>query len=335
MYLSGMKPEDDLRVVLAPEYTGLHIGELLEAVFPEDEDAQSYVEEMLDVRENPDLPDIYDVLLDAFEEWRSGRCVLKLGTKAGSEVEPTDEVLRHLIPPCSGGHSDHPALHLTMRQEYPALDHIVQREYWADRAELVEWLQSLTLLYFLDKHEFKLPAAPASETDRRLMPVAEVLQRKQLIATCEDAEHFEITPHGRDLIGNQIAETESYIDRFDVFKDVDYDVDTGSVQFGNGRGEDLRVQVFIAEGLDPVRAVFLLRLYDGTLDEFVSSWPRLIHETTFYDGILEPVMDHERVDDRLIGSTIESGYAHVEERDEDARETRSRREILERVRGRA
>jgi hypothetical protein len=33
----------------------------------------------------------------------------------------------------------------------------------------------------------------------------------------------------------------------------------------------LRVQIFIAEGLDPVRTVFLLRLYDGTLDEFAST----------------------------------------------------------------
>ena len=332
VYLSGMKPEDDLRVVLPPEYARLRIGELLEAVFPEDEDAQSHVEDMLDVRGNPDLPDIYGVLLDVFDEWRIGRCVLKLGTEAGSEVEPADNVARHLIPPCNGGHSDHPVLHLTMQQEYPALDHVVERGYWEDRTELLEWLQSLTLLYFMDKHEFKLPATPASETDRRLMPIAEVLQKKHLIAASEETGHFAITQDGRQLIGNQMAETESYIDRFDIFNDVDYDIDAASVEFGSGRGEDLRVQVFIAEGLEPVRTVFLLRLYDDSLDEYVSSWPRLIYETTFYDGILEPVMDQEAVEDHLVGWIIESGYAYIDEKEEAARDTRSRQEILERVR---
>ena len=87
----------------------------------------------------------------------------------------------------------------------------------------------------------------------------------------DEPDPLVITPAGRRFIGALLSETEACIDRFDVFKDVLWDSDTGSAEFDTGYGEDLRVQIFIAEGLDPARTVFLLRLYDGTLDEFAST----------------------------------------------------------------
>ena len=58
-----------------------------------------------------------------------------------------------------------------------------------------------------------------------------------------------------------VVEAESYIDRFDLFSDTLLEPDE-EVEFGTGVGEDLRVQVYGSEGVDPVRAVFLLLLYD-------------------------------------------------------------------------
>ena len=335
VYLRGMRSEDALQTLLPPEYTGLCISELLESVFPDDEEGQSYVEDTFDLRENPDLLDIYDTLLDVFEDWRMGRCALTFSEVHGSKVELSDPVVEHfgMRRPAEQEEPGYPILDLVMEQEFPALDHAVEKGYWEDKEKLLEWLQSLTLLYFLDKHEFQLSDTPTTEIDQQLLPIAEVLEGRQIIVPTEETGHFDITEPGRQFIGNLIAETESYIDRFDVFKDVAYDIDAGTVEFDTGYGEDLRVQVFIDEGLDPVRVVFLLSLYDGTLDEFISSWRQLIHDVKFYDEILEPVMNHHQIHEELISWIIEGGYAYIEEREEEERENFSHREILERVRG--
>ena len=224
---------------------------------------------------------------------------------------------------------------MTIEQEYRALDYAVERGCWESREKLLEWLQSLTLLYFLDKHRYPLSAAPTAEVDPRLAKIAEVLSAQGIIAASAETEEtdvFDITEIGRRSIGSTLAETESHIARFDVFQDVAYDREAGVVEFDTGRGEDLRVQVYVAEGLDPLRVVFLLRLYDGSFDEHHPGWPELIHTTKFYEEILEPVVNHCQVEESVLGWIIESGYAYLEEREDTAREQRSRTEILQRLR---
>jgi hypothetical protein len=339
--LGDMRPEDALRVILPPEQAGLRVWELLDSTFSGDPESRSRVEETFDLRDNPDLPEIYAALLHVFDSRRMGRCVLDCFANRRTRVADSALVVDHLDARRTGEGDGpaHPVLDLVIEQKYHALDYAVAQGYWDSSADLLEWLRPLTLLYFLDKHEFRLPAAPAEENDQDLLAIAGTLQAKGLIAplegtgeeTGEETGTFAITELGRRTIGSMMAETESYIDRFDVFKDTAYDADAESVEFDKGRGEDLRVQIFIAEGLDPVRVVFLLRLYDGTLDEFAGSWPRLVHNADFFEGILEPVVDRDSVDEALIDRIIESGYAYVEEREEAARELRSQREILERM----
>ncbi len=128
-----------------------------------------------------------------------------------------------------------------------------------------------------------------------------------------------------------IAETESYIDYFDVFKAVRYDADAQTIDFDVPGGEDLRAQVFEEEGLDAIRVVFLLRLYDGTLDAYADCWRERIHTERLFNDILRPVLDHQRADDALLGSIIESGFAHNEERAEQARERRAGEDAVRRA----
>ena len=324
-----------MEVVLPAEYAGLRIGELLEAVFSENEEGRAHLEELFDLRENPDLPEIYGALLEVLSRWRLGDYCLKISLDEDTAVELSDPTVGLLQPPGpqGSGHPSYPVLSLEMEREFPTLDHAVQEGYWEDKATLMGWLQSLTLLYFLDKHKFKLSPNPLTETARRTLTLAEDLVEGRIILPSEETGCFQITENGRRFLGSQIAETESYIDRYDLFKDVVYDEDGGTVEFGSGRGEDLRVQIYINEGLDPVRTVFLLRLYDGSLDEFTGTWQGRIHEESFYNEILEPVMEHHRVEDDLIGQIIESGFAHLEEERERQRENRSNQQILETVRG--
>jgi hypothetical protein len=329
-----MRPEDALEVVLPAEYAGLRIGELLEAVFSEDEEGRSHLEEMFNLRENPDLPEIYGVLLEVLSRWRLGDYSLKISLDEDTVVELSDRTTSLLRPPepQGSGHPSYPVLNLEMQRAFPTLDHAVQEGYWEDKTALMGWLQSVTLLYFLDKHEFKLSPNPLTQTARRLLTLAEDVVEGRVILPSGETGYFRITESGRRVLGSQIAETESYIDRYELFKDVIYDEEGGGVEFGTGRGDDLRVQVYVHEGLDPFRTVFLLRLYDGSLDEFTDTWQARIHDESFYNEILEPVIDNHRVENDLIGQIIESGFAHLAEEKEEQRENRSNQQILEMVR---
>ena len=335
--LRGMKPEDSLQIVLPSDYAQLGVWDLLESVFPVEEPRQAEVEAKFDLRENPDLPEIFDVLLDAFAQWRLGYCTLNVSTEDGTPLDPSDLSQKYLKLLQRKEERDLacPVLHLIIEQEYRAIDYAVRQGYWETREELLEWLQALTLLYFLDKHEVEIPAVATAHGDESLLTIASVLSRDNLALPSVETGMVRVTESGRQFIGNLLAETESYIDRYDLFKDVAYDHHAESVEFDTGSGEDLRVQIFEAEGLDPIRAVFLLRLYDGTLDKFLSNWQQLILDTDFFDEILQPAVNHDRVEDGAIGRVIESGYALIEEREEADREIRSRQATLERFRSRA
>ena len=336
--LSGMPPDAVLEIALPGDYARLSLGQLLDAVFPEDEADQLAVEGMLDVAENPDLPDIYDCFLPVIDQYRSGLCYLKLTAGAGRAVELSD-IAADLLQPAPAdsptGSVDNPAhlgLELTIEPEYLPLDYAIAQGYADSEEELLAWLQSCTLLYFLDKHEYRLPPlAEISESSPLQSIAAGLFDRGFLASGCETGPP-QITPEGRRFIGALLAETEGYIDRFDVFKDALWDEDTDSAEFDTGYGEDLRVQVFITEGLDPVRTVFLLRLYDGTLDEFVATWPQFIGDSTFFNQILEPLVNRSQLPEELLREIVEEGYAYLEEQAEAVREERSQSQIARRLR---
>ena len=342
--LAGLPPDADLQLTLPGDYARVSLGQLLETVFPADEAARQAVEDKLDVGENPDLPDIYDCFLPVIDQHRRGLCSLKLTTGLeGSDSIPAqlfDLVSRHWQPPTAGSGDNPPCsrLALTIEPEYRALDYAVAQGYWESSAELLAWLQTHTLLYFLDKHEYRLPAPVDAGRGAALSDTVENLCHRNLLHAAEDtgAEDtgvYRITPAGRQFIGALLAETESYIDRFDEFKDVFWDEETGAAEFATGYGDDLRVPVFIAEGLDPVRTVFLLRLYDGGLDRFAATWPELIGDAGFFNRILEPVVNRAPAPEELLPAIIEDGYAYTEARDESDRESQVQARIARQVAG--
>ena len=331
-----MKPEDSLQIMLPSDYAQLGVWDLLESVFPAEGPRQAEVEAKLDIRENPDLPEIFGVLLDAFAQWSLGYCSLYVSTDDNIRLDSSDSSQKYLKQLQRKGEQNSTCLvlHLTIEQEYLALDYAVRQGHWETREELLEWLQVLTLLYFLDKHQSELPLFETADADPSLLTIANVLFRENLALPSVETGAVRVTESGRQLIGRLLSETESYIDRFDLFKDVAYDFRSESVEFNTGTGEDLRIQIFEAEGLDPIRAMFLLRLYDGSFDEFVPDWPRLILNADFFDAILQPAVHHDRVEVGAIGRVIEIGYALIEEGEEAARELRSQKATLERFRSR-
>jgi hypothetical protein len=136
------------------------------------------------------------------------------------------------------------------------------------------------------------------------------------------------------MIRALLAETEALIDSFGLFKDARWNEDRQEAEFDSRRRADLRVEAIIAEGLDPVRAVFLLRLYDGTLDPYADQWKRLVSDAACFDRILEPVVNRALPPppDEVLAAIMEEGYSLLEDRAEAAADrlaqSRIRRRLL-------
>lgn len=332
--LGEMALEDAFSVTLPSSYGRLRVAEFIDQVFPPTPQSQAMIRRYFDLKANPDLPEMYGSLLEVFSTWRSGRCTLRLFANNGPEIELADDIRRHLLVRQPGAVADRSTalLDLVVEQAYSAMDYAVRKGYAESRRQLLEWLRSHTMLYFMTNHGHLTDAEPASEDDTRLLPIANALCRRGFLTPVRNKEAFALTRQGTQVMAGMMSEAASYVERFDVFKDVLYRSESQSVEFDTGRGDDLRAQVYEAEGLDPVRVVFLLRLYDSTLDDFASEWREAIHDEGFFDEMLTPVVDHATVGDSLLDWIIESGLAYVEEQGEESRRLARDREVLARAR---
>ena len=329
--LGDMDLDDAFRVSLPHSMLRLPMGDLLNRVFPEDETEQTEFVDSLDTQANPDLSEVYDSLLETVEQWRYGYCTLRFFANGGPEIELFRVAANYLSLRKSADTDDqgYAVLDLVWEQTFDVLATIREE---GDAENLMEWMRSSALLYLMDKHGVIPSAAPSGESDAVLAGIIEQLRSRNLIAAPPESNDLEISSQGRIFLGEVIAETESYIDHFDVFNDVLYDLDADLVEFGTGSGQDLRVQVYEAESIDVIRAVFLLRLYDGTLDPHVDSWQEAIQDDEFFNDVLRPVLDHDRVDESLLDWIIDGGYSHNEEQAEQAGDQESETDVVRRMR---
>lgn len=325
--LRDMGADDALDVLLPSRYLGRTLGDMVGEVFPASLEARDSVTDLLDTQANPDLPEIYAALLEAFDQWRRGESALHFYAADGREVLLSESV-KDLVGSGQAQPLDTKSptlLELSVERVYDVFATYAYRG--GDVAELSEWLRGNTLLYFIDKHDAGIEAGG----DDGVSPILGTLGEKGFVVPSDVSGRYVITKEGRQLLGDMIAETESYIDKYDVFKDVSCDLDGQLVEFGTGRGDDLRVQVYDAEGLDPIRTVFLLRMYDGTLDAYAEVWRERIHEDELFTEILLPVLDYDSSD--FLDTIIESGFAYQAEQSESAREDSLRQDALRRMRG--
>ena len=325
-------PDDAVMEVSLPDHVlRLTVGQLLDTAFPEDETDASEIEESFDVAENPDLPEIYEEFLRVTEQFRQGLCRLHIADQLGHAVDFQSPVSSLTPSSESANRAANLPLQLSLTPEYDALSYAREHGYTAGEPDLIQWLQICLAIYYVDKHEAVLPAPDSLAADNPLKPVVEEITRKGLVTYEQEAEQPEITPDGRRFIGSLLSETEGYIDRYDMLQDVVWDEDGETALFGTGHGADLRVEAFIYEGLDPVRAVFLLRLYDGTMDEFAENWTELIGDEEFLNSVLEPVVNRDLTPAELLEEILEQSMALLEADAESAREDSFRDQIARRV----
>ena len=307
--LDGLPHDASLLLEVSPNLADLTVGDMLVEVFCGHEVSPFTDAEL---RENPDLPDLFGQLAGLFERWVQGAATLRLHQPDGEEMDPGAAVEDVLADR---------RISMVIRQTFEVLDWYAANG--GQREELVGWLRRSVLLYAIDKHNL----AVMDEPDSPLHPVALELRAEGVLET-DEAGRFGITGSGRAILGSVLGETEAYIDQYDIFCDVLYDLETQSARFGTGNGEDLRVEVFESEGIDPIRAVFLLRLYDGSLDGHPSGWIDKIVSEDVFDWMLSPVLDRSLLSENDLEWIIEAGFAENEERAEEARRDEARRRAL-------
>ena len=337
--LEGMKREDSLVAELPTEHLEGSLSQLLDRAFPVDDDARQEIADGFDLRANPDLPEIYAVLLAVCEEWREWRCALRV--TAGSREVALDEPVSVLAATSDGL----PQLTLHLEQRYCPLEYAVQHEFWSSRDGLLDWMRSLAALYFIDKHEVPIEAGGDQAYGPAMARALGTLQERGLIGPSVGNEEdsgeegaaptpiLVITPDGRRVIASLLTETESYIDDYDHYQDTLAEPDIETVEFGTGRGVDLRVQAFLADELDPVRTVFLLRLYDGTLDARLRDWEAVMESDEFFEAVLEPVVNRDSVSPEEMERVMDFGHAWLEDRQELERREAADRDLLRRAGG--
>ncbi len=302
----GDMPLEDAFQVEAPYGSDTTLGGLLDATFPLEPLEQRHVKRLLDARANPDLPDVYDALVELLDDWRERRCDLRFYVNHGPELTLDARVGCWLAE--RGGAPR--LLDLVMEQVPTPLEYAVHRGYAADATAILRWLEETAVLFFLRRRpgSARLHTAGNDALDgaiRRLEDQGRVSAHETGV---------EVTPQGERHVEQLLAEAESYAAAYDIFSDVLPGPPAGPHRFGAGRGVDLRVAVYEAEGVDPLRAVFLLRAYDSSLEEAAGDdWTRAATDPDFYRDLLAPVTDREEIDAVALEAVIDDGFAIMEQ----------------------
>ena len=311
--LGEMPIEDAFWIALPEGLSPLPLRELFNRVFPRGASAQSPFRQRLDVNGNPDLPDMYGALVDIFASEELGLCTVDTYRNHGQMLADSTIARQHLTM------SDTPpVLDLVLEQRFSAIDYAVRRGDFADQDEVLAWMRSRVLLYFLDAPDYVLPSDPVDDKDTALLPIAESLVDEGLVERPAEPGPFEITELGQETIHEMTAEVENVLERYEVFGDVIHDPETGECDFGTGVGIDLRIPVYEAEAVSPVRAVLLVELCDGELARMSDDWRTAIHDREFFDALLLPVVERPLVDDEDIDAIIDAGFAFMEQQAQEA-----------------
>jgi hypothetical protein len=308
--LGDMPAEDALQLTLASTGLAGSLGELLEQAFPTSPEQTSRVLVALDLEENPDAREMHDELMAMLRGWRAGKCELRFFVGRHQEIALTDPIPQFRLN----------RLDLVVEQRYTPLEYAVGNGLWDHQEQLLDWLREQTALLI------SALADADFSTDSPLLDTARRIAATGRLEVSPDTGAFSITESGELALAAMAAEAESYFDRYNVFADVLYDDESENVQFGTGRGEDARVQVYEAEALDPVRVVFLLRMHDGSLEELIRDWQDAVGAEEFFASLLLPIVDHYSIDPAHLESIIEAGFARMDEQ-EETRESRAARSI--------
>ncbi len=278
------------------------LGDLVERLFGGDGDWSPSGEELAG---NPDLPDLADELEAIFRSSDAGRSEVGFFINHGPEARAEDvvgELCRDGQTPNEGLES--PLLDLVIEQRFTPLAYSVGLGHWDSRDELREHFETTALL--ASGHGREQACRPESE-GHRIRTLAESLRGSGLLD-----DSCELTSDGAAVL-EMLEERRRGLRRdYDVFGDIFLDEEAGVVEVGSGRGEDMRPQVYEAEGLDPVSTAFEVVGIDH-VDEWIDDWARSEDPAAFFDTLLAYTVETEPPSDSALDDVIEAGLAYMEE----------------------
>ena len=284
---------------------------------------------------NPDLLDIYDALLYLYEQAEAGELAVSYHINNGdSDVKRTDSV--HL-------HQHNCATDDELARLYNLLDLVLEVKYNLDpfsgmtdeqRDAMLRDFRHTFVLYLMDKFDYQPDLQDSSGMEFQssalslfpldhLSPVLEYLSSEDMGLICFD-EKYSITSRGYNLLSSMIEEAEFYIDNYDIFGDV-YVNGAGEISFNTGYGENLVVPVFVREGIDPYRSIFMVALYLGNMD-YLTSDPGLLFSGSPFEELFTLIPRSPTAEDlgtELLDMIISVGKSKVQE--QRLREARVRR----------
>ena len=311
--LGEMPVEDGFWIGLSDDLSPFSLRELFSRVFPTDPSLQQPLLQRLDVKGNPDLPDMYDALVEIFVREELGLCTIDTYVNYGPRIDDLATVAQYLTK-----NDPSPVLDLVLEQRFSAIDYAVRRGDFVHQNEALAWMRSRVLLNILGVSDYVLLTEPVDDTDLALLPIAQSLVEEGLIERPADSGPFEVTELGIEMLHEVTAEAENVLERYEVFGDVLYNPEAGECDFGTGVGIDLRIPVYESEALSAVRAVLLVELCDGELARMSDDWQTAIHDREFFEALLLPVVERPLVDEEDLNSIIDAGFAFMEQEAQEA-----------------
>ena len=306
--LGDMPIEDGFWMALPGDISHLSLRELFKEVFPTDASLQRNFLQRLNVGENPDLPDMYEALVEIFSRAELGLCSVETYVNHGPKLEDSAVVDQYMTK-----NGSRPVLDLVLEQRFSAIDYAVRQGDFLDADEALMWIRSRVLLFFLGASDNALPTEPTDDVDRALLPTAHALADEGLIERSHESGLFEIAESGQEAVNGMMDEAETVIERYEVFADVLYDSETGDCEFDSGLGIDLRIPVYEAEGLSAARAVMLVELCNGEFTLMDDDWRIVIHERDFIESLLLPVVERPLIGLNDLDSIIDAGFEFMEQ----------------------
>ena len=202
--LGEMPIEDGFWIALSDDLSSLSLQELFDRVFPADPSLQQPFLQRLEVKGNPDLPDMYDALVEIFAREGLGLCTVDTYVNHGPKLDDSSALGQHLTK-----NDTPPVLDLVLEQRFSAIDYAVRRGDFADHDEVLAWMRSRVLLYSIGVLDHVLPHEPVDNTDTALLPIAQSLVEEGVVEIRGDSGTFEVTELGVEALHEMTAEAET------------------------------------------------------------------------------------------------------------------------------
>ena len=279
----------------------------------------------LDTDTNPDLPELYLAIRRAFDDTQKGKAVMRFCINKGPCPINLDEpVMRHFSRAYSSQHGfDYRLIDLVL--DVTDTPGIAMPP--AQQDEMKRQFRALLLLYLMDRYGQDFVFEGRSFDTIGIEAVADwaVNQGWLDLSTKEVKGEYRgvyvRTAEGNKLVRGVVRETDDLIKNYDHFGDVTLDEPP---QFRTGRGEDLRIHVYRAEGLDPVRGAFLINLENGLYDK---DWERVFADDAWFRELLTVAGAPCPVTPQKLDRIIRAGKAWAERHRAESRRSARAQEL--------